>query len=207
MGEQRSRLLRLRPAYELASTRKALGLSRREIARRIGIGPQRIARAERGDPDALTIDVAARIAPVLGLQLAVSLHPNGDRVRDQGHLALIARLRDRLRPPVVLRTEVPIPISGDLRSADGVISLPSGDLLVEAETHLGDIQSLERRCAAKARDLGASRTILLVADTRHNRQVIRDHPELLERFPIGTRPCLARLAKGEDPGGDALVIL
>jgi transcriptional regulator with XRE-family HTH domain len=207
MGERRSRLLRIRTGDELASTRRALGLSHREIARRIGIGPQRIARAERGEPAALTIDVAARIAPVLGLQLAVSLHPNGDRVRDRGHLALLARLRARIPNAPGWRIEVPVPIAGDPRSGDAMVTVESGDILIEAETHLGDIQSLERRCAAKARDLGASRLVLLVADTRHNRQVIRDHRELLERFPIGTRACLARLANGHDPGGDALVIL
>jgi transcriptional regulator with XRE-family HTH domain len=190
----------------LGNTRRALGISCRELGRRTALGPQRIARAERGEVDALTIDVAARIAPALGLQLAVSLHPNGDPVRDKGHLALIDRLRRRL-PRLALHVEVPIPIVGDLRSADALITLPVGDILVEAETHLGDIQLIERRAAAKARDLSALHTILLVADTRHNVQVINEHPELRERFPVDGRTCLARLVNGVDPGGDALVIL
>ncbi len=80
-------------------------------------------------------------------------------------------------------------------------------MLVEAETHLGDIQAIQRRAGAKQRDLGADRVILLVADTRHNRRVIEEHPQLRERFPIDTRRCLARLARGEDPEGDCLVIL
>jgi transcriptional regulator with XRE-family HTH domain len=176
----------------LGNTRRALGISCRELGRRTALGPQRIARAERGEVDALTIDVAARIAPALGLQLAVSLHPNGDPVRDKGHLALIDRLRRRL-PRLALHVEVPIPIVGDI--------------LVEAETHLGDIQLIERRAAAKARDLSALHTILLVADTRHNVQVINEHPELRERFPVDGGTCLARLVNGVDPGGDALVIL
>lgn len=206
VGERRSRMLRFRTAEEIANTRRALGISCRELGRRTGIGPQRIARAERGDVDALTIDVAARLAPALGLQLAVSLHPNGDAVRDRGQLALMNRFRSRL-PSITLRTEVPVPIPGDLRSADGVVTIAAGQVLVEAETHLGDVQLIERRVAAKARDLGVLRTVLLAADTRHNHQVIRNHPELTERFPIGTRTCLTRLARGEDPGGDALVIL
>jgi hypothetical protein len=49
--------------------------------------------------------------------------------------------------------------------------------------------------------------ILLVADTAHNRHVLRLHPELRERFPVCTRKCLAALARGEDPGGDCLVLL
>lgn len=100
-----------------------------------------------------------------------------------------------------------MPITGDLRSGDAVITVQLTDLLVEAETHLGDIQALERRAGAKARDLGVERVVLLVASTRHNRHVIALHPELSQRFPIGTRACLAALGRGEDPGGDCLVVV
>jgi len=100
-----------------------------------------------------------------------------------------------------------MPIGGDRRSADGVISGAESDTLVEAETRLDDIQALERSIAGKLRDLGIGRVILLVADTRHNRDVLGRVPELRRRFPIGTRACLASLAGGRHPGGDALVIL
>ena len=100
-----------------------------------------------------------------------------------------------------------MPIVGDLRSGDAMVTVTEGDILIEAETHLDDLQAIERKGAAKARDLGAVRLVLLVADTRHNRRVIQEHPELRQRFPIDTRTCLARLAKSLDPGGDALVIL
>jgi len=52
-----------------------------------------------------------------------------------------------------------------------------------------------------------ARAILLVADTRHNRQVINQVPDLRHSFPIGTRHCLAALGRGDDPAGDCLVIL
>ena len=100
-----------------------------------------------------------------------------------------------------------MPIEGDRRSADAVIGLEALEAMVEAETHLDDIQALERGIAAKQRDLGVGRVILLVADTRHNRAVIEGVPELRRRFPIGTRACLFALAAGRDPGGDGLVIL
>jgi transcriptional regulator with XRE-family HTH domain len=207
LGASRSRLLRGRIGDELAGARRAVGLSLREVGRRVGVSPQRVARAERGSPSALTIDLAARIAPVVGLQLAASLFPSGDAVRDAGHLRLLSRFRARLHASVRWRSEVPVPITGDARSGDAVITVKAKDLLVEAETHLGDIQALERRAGAKARDLGVERVVLLVASTRHNRNVIALHPELYQRFPIGTRACLAALARGEDPGGDCLVIL
>ena len=120
-GARRSRMLRQRLGDELANARATGGLSVREVAREVGVSQHRIERAERGEPSALTIDLAARIAPVVGLQLAASLHPNGDHVRDRAHLALLERFRLRLHPSLGWRTEVPMPINGDLRSADGLI--------------------------------------------------------------------------------------
>jgi transcriptional regulator with XRE-family HTH domain len=182
-------------------------LSVREVARIVGVSPHRIERAERGEPSALTIDLAARIASVVGLQLAASLYPNGDPVRDRAHLALLRRFKLRLHPSLSWRTEVPMPIAGDLRGADGVIGGGFGTILVEAETRLADLQAVERKALLKKRDLGADRLVLLIADTPNNRRVLQLHPELRERFPIGTRKCLAAVARGEDPGGDCMVIL
>jgi transcriptional regulator with XRE-family HTH domain len=211
LGARRSALLRQRLAGELTNARISGGLSLREVVRRVGISVDRLKRAERGDPNVLTIDLAARISPVVGLQLAASLHPNGDPIRDRAHLALLERFRMRLHPSLSWRTEVPMPIAGDLRGADGVIGDIAGNsfesILVEAETRLTDLQAVERKALLKQRDFGADRVILLVADTPNNRNVLELHPELRERFPIGTRRCLAALARGEDPGGDCLVIL
>lgn len=183
------------------------GLSVREVSRAVGVSPHRIERALRGEPGALTIDLAARISPVVGLQLAASLHPNGDPVRDKAQLGLVERFRARLHQSLSWRTEVPMPIVGDLRAADGKIDGGFGTILVEAETRLTDLQAVERKSLLKKRDLGADRLILLVADTPNNRKVLDLHPELRERFPIGTRKCLVALARGADPGGDCLVVL
>lgn len=191
----------------LSGSRREAGLSVREVARHLGVGHELVARIERADATAMSIDLVARMAPIVGLELAASLHPGTDPIRDRGHLALLERFRKRLRHYLRWRVEVPIPIAGDPRSADGLIEGDFGSVLVEAETHLADIQAIERKVGAKQRDLGADRAILLVADTRHNRRVIRDHPELTGRFPINTRQCMAHLARGEDPGGDSLVIL
>jgi transcriptional regulator with XRE-family HTH domain len=207
IGQRRSRLLRLRLGDELSNARRSAGLSVREVARTVGISASRLERAERGDPGSLTIDLAARVAPAVGLQLAASLHPNGDSVRDRAQLALLARFRKRLHPSLAWRTEVPMPIPGDLRAADAVAGGEFGTILVEAETRLMDIQAVERKARLKQRDLGADRLILLVADTPHNRRVIALHPELREHLPIGARRCLAALGRAADPGADALVFL
>lgn len=207
LGARRSRQLRQVLASDLTNARLGAGLSVREVARSVGVSADRIVRAERGDPTSLTVDLAARMAPVVGLQLATSLHPNGDAVRDRAQLALLARFRPRLHPGLAFRTEVPMPIAGDLRAGDAVIDGEFGSILVEAETRVTDTQAVERKSLLKKRDLGAARLILLFADTPNNRKVLDLHPELRERFPIGTRRCLAALARGEDPGGDCLVML
>jgi len=102
---------------------------------------------------------------------------------------------------------VPIPLAGDWRSADAVIEGPSVRALVEAETRLHDIQAIERRIAAKQRDLILPRCVLLVLDSRYNRDVVAGTPRLRDRFPVGTRAAMTALAMSRDPGGDCLVLL
>ncbi|HXG26911.1 MAG TPA: helix-turn-helix transcriptional regulator [Candidatus Binatia bacterium] len=206
-GDRRSRELRQRLAESISEARVAAGLSLREVARRVGVHVDTLIRLEAADSTTMTVDLVARVAAVLGLKLAASLYVDGDPVRDEGHLKLLARFRARLGPGLRVQAEAPMPISGDPRSGDALVGTEEWSALVEAETRVGDVQLVERRAAAKQRDLGADRLILLVADTGHNREVLRLHPELRERFPIDARTCLRRLGQSLDPGGDALVIL
>jgi hypothetical protein len=100
-----------------------------------------------------------------------------------------------------------MPIPGDLRAADGIVDGAFGTVLVEAETRVSDIQAVERKAALKQRDVGANSLILLLADTPNNRKVLELYLELHERFPVGTRKCLSAVGRGEDPGGDCLILL
>jgi len=78
---------------------------------------------------------------------------------------------------------------------------------VEAETRLRDIQALERRVALKKRDGNLTRVVLLVADTRANRALIRSLGSTVQgAFPVPGRVALDALAAGRDPGGDALIL-
>jgi len=206
-GARRGRYLVVRTAAELLTARRAAAISQRELGRQIRVSHTKIGKAERGEPDQLTIELAARMAAALGLQLSVTLHPDGNPVRDSGHLALLERFRARLGPGLRLRTEVPIPIEGDRRSADAVVDGSAVTAMVEAETRIDDVQALERRLRAKQRDLGISRVILLVANTRHNRIVVANNPAIRASFPVSTRACLAAIGRGRAPDGDALVIL
>ena len=188
-----------RAATELLTARRAAGISQRELGRHARLSHSKIGRIERGEPNQLTIELASKLAAVLGLQFSASLHPDGSPVRDAAHVALLHRFRARLAPSLTWRTEVAIPIEGDRRSADGVVHGAGVQVMVEAETRIDDVQALERRVSSKQRDLGVRRVILLVADTRHNRAVLREAPALSGRFPMTTRACLGALSNGESP--------
>lgn len=196
-----------RVGEDLRVARATAGMSTRLVGGLAGISHTQVIRIERGLAPHVDIYVLARMAAVLGHELSLRIHPIASAVRDAAHVALLDRFAGRLSRTISWRTEVPVPVPGDLRSADGIARAHDFDAIVEAETRLHDVQAAERRLRSKQRDLGATRAILLVADTRHNRAVIENVPDLRTQFPIGTRACLAALARGKDPGGDCLVIL
>ena len=79
---------------------------------------------------------------------------------------------------------------------------------LEAETVIADLQAADRRIARKLRDAGADRVILLVADTKGNRRVIREFGDLLaERYPLRTRVILRRLRTGQLPEASGVCML
>src|SRR3954447_3383455 len=207
-GSQRGDLLLRRLGKELLGARMAGGLSSRAVAALAGISHVQVIRIERGLAPHVDVGLLARLSAVLGHELSLRIHPVGPPVRDKAHVALLKRFAARLGPTIMWQTEVPIPLPGDLRSADGVATAEAEDFdaIVEAETRLHDVQATERRLRTKQRDLGTKRAILLVADTRHNRRVIAAIPDLDRQFPISTRACPAALKAGRDPGADCLVI-
>lgn len=189
-GARRARQLLVRVGEELRLARAAAGISSRRLGRAVGISHTQVLSIERASAPHVDIGVLARMAAALGHDLSLAIHPVGSFVRDAGHLALLGRLRARVAPVLRWRSEVPIPIPGDRRTADATITGRGVDAMVEAETRLVDVQATERRIVAKQRDLGARRVVLLLGDSRHHRELVRNAPWLRERFPIGTRRCL-----------------
>lgn len=204
---RRARFLLTRIGGELRRARIEAGSSTRQVGTALGISHTQVQRIEAGAAPHVDLDLLARFAAVVGCELSMGIHPSGPPVRDKAHIALLGRFAARLHRAIAWRTEVQVPIPGDLRSADGVAMTPAFGAIVEAETRVDDVQAVVRRSRSKQRDLGVPRAILLVNDTRHNRNVIRQVPDLRREFPIDTRQCLAALSRGEDPGGDCLVIL
>jgi hypothetical protein len=78
---------------------------------------------------------------------------------------------------------------------------------VEAELRLTDLQAVERKLALKKRDGAVDRLILVLADTRHNRALLRLAGESLRStFQLQGRAARAALRSAEDPRCDLLVL-
>jgi hypothetical protein len=107
--------------------------------------------------------------------------------------------------------ERPIARSGnrDQRAWDAAIEVGGKRFGIEAETRLGDIQALQRRIALKLRDDPATaHAILLLADTRRNRTVVRANLEALRSgFPVEAAAAVEALSSGLDPGGSSVVLV
>jgi transcriptional regulator with XRE-family HTH domain len=213
-GHRLARYDLMRVIDDLHGSRVMAGLSLATVGRATGISPSALSRIERGKTMSVSIDQLARIGAVVGLDVRVRTYPSGDPVRDAAQVRLLERCRARLAPTLTFRTEVPLPIEGDLRAWDGWIDGFEADptsasgLAVEAETRLSDLQAQTRRLTLKMRDGGVEAVLLVVADTRTNQAVLRAAaPAILELFPVPPRRTLQALAEGVHPGGSALICL
>ena len=72
----------------LAGARIALGLTQRELAKRLNVDESQISRDERNDYHGITVERASRILDAMGIEtttelhLAVSAHPKSRRARE-----------------------------------------------------------------------------------------------------------------------------
>lgn len=192
---------------ELREARVAAGLSQTIVARAAGISHASLSRVERGVAPTLALARLDVLAAVLGHRLSVRLYPVGLPLRDAGQIRLLERLRSCLPSTLAWRTEVPIPTPGDFRAWDASIGGSGWKAFVDAETRIRDVQALERRTALKRRDTRTDRVILLIADTRANRAVLRSLGGPLVDGALPGHAILAALRAGRDPGGSGVVLL
>lgn len=186
----------------------AAALSQRQLGAIVGLSHAEISRIERGAAPWVTIETLSLIAAALGLDLSIRTFPAGGPIRDAAQLALLVRFRRRVDPRLSWRTEVPIGIPGDLRAWDAVVGDRAWRVAIDAETRLRDVQALVRREALKRRDDGAVTMVLVVADTRHNRGVLRlAGPDLGGDFPVRGQEILDALARGQQPSGSGIVLV
>jgi transcriptional regulator with XRE-family HTH domain len=193
---------------EFRQARLQAGLTLTELGDAVGLSASETSRIELGQADYVPYSRLALIAAALGLDLSLRAFPASEPIRDAAQLALLAKLRVRLPSSVRWRTEVPLDIPGDRRAWDAEIEGRGWRVPVDAETRLRDAQALSRRIALKRRDDESEVVILLVADTRHNRHVLRlAGPDLVADFPTPGRTALAALSGGKRPPGSAIVLL
>ena len=193
---------------EVLDARLAAGLSQRAAASAVGMSHAQWGRIERGELHHLSVEQAARAGAALGRRLSVKLYPAGSPIRDAAHVALLDRYTARLPAGTRWRTEVPLPIPGDLRGWDGMAHLDARTAAAEAETRLHDLQELERRVLTKQRDGQVDVVILVVNDTRANREVLRAHRETLRgAFPLDGREILDAFRHGRLPDRSGVVML
>lgn len=207
IGLQRADAVTRRLGSECRELRLRVGLSQSELARVLGCTRQWIGRFELGRLRVVDLRRVTRLFMFLGHKVVVTTYPTGEPLRDAGQARLLARFNARLSPDWRRFSEAVMPTPGDLRAWDELLRGPVA-VGVEAETRPNDLQAIQRSIAAKQRDSGVDRVVLLVADTGANRRVLQEHVGLLRQaFPLDTRSCLAALSGGRDPGADAVVIL
>jgi transcriptional regulator with XRE-family HTH domain len=193
---------------DLREVRLRASLSLRQLSVIVGVSPAELSRIERGMSPHVAYETLVSIGAGLGLDVPIRGFPNGQTVRDAAQLELMRRLRALLPAGLRLRSEVPLGIQGDLRAWDGVIEGAGWWRPVELESRIRDVQALQGRVRLKCRDGNAPTVLLVVADTRHNRHVLRAAAdELAEMFPVTSRDAIAALRSGRAPAGSAVVLL
>lgn len=206
-GIQQADYVRRRLGGEARHLRVRAGLSQAELAHAVGVSRGWVHRFELGRLRSLDLRRVTLLYAHLGHKLVAKPYPTGASMRDAGHLRLLHRFNARLSPTWRRQFESVMPIPGDLRAWDELLTGPAV-IGIEAETRPSDLQATERAIAAKLRDSGADRAILLLSSTHPNRELVRRHiAALRQTFPLDTRATLGALAAGRDPGDNGLVIL
>lgn len=193
---------------ELRVARILAGLTQVEVGRRLGKSGSYISRVEHGLIAGIDMVELFQHAAIVGLKPYLKLFPLGRRVMDGPQLALWARFRTRLADAWHVTLEVGVPLTGDLRAADAVITIPACRCMVEVITRLADFQAQYRAANLKRRDLGVDFIIFVLADTATNRRILHEAGiAAMEAFPLRTRNALRSLESGVSPGANAIVLL
>jgi transcriptional regulator with XRE-family HTH domain len=207
-GTRLGRASLVRLGAEIREARRDRGLSVDRVAEAAHVSNAEVSRIERALSPRVPLIALARIAAVVGLDLAARLYPGAGPVRDVAHMALMTEFRATLDPALRWATEVPLPIAGDQRAWDAMISTVDWRYGVEVETAPRDAQSLARRLQLKLRDGGVDGIILVVPDTRAVKEFLGVAAmELPALFPVAGATAAKQLRAGLDPGGNAVIVV
>jgi transcriptional regulator with XRE-family HTH domain len=207
-GRRRGQQLERKLLDELRGDRIGADISQRAMAANLGWSQTRYWRFENEGSEGPSIVEISTVASLLGRELSASLFEIGDSVVDRGHQELIARFRTLLSSQVNVVAEVPLPVPGDRRSWDLLLRLHDQLIGVEAETRIRDIQANVRRIRGRERDGGVDESVIVLSDTRRNRDLVDELRQALgPRFDTSPRTLLAALRAGRRLAGSGLVMV
>jgi transcriptional regulator with XRE-family HTH domain len=193
---------------QLRAARVVAGTTQRQVGVALGISASEISRRERGVARAFTGEKLAIHAAAVGLKLWIKLFPLGGGVRDAAQARYVAAFVARVGRRWNVTLEAVIPLPGDPRAVDVLLVSGATRIAVEVITRLGDLQAQLRAAQIKARDIGADRLIVVVADTHANARNLRElRATLVPAFDLDARRVMAELGAGREPGRDAFILL
>ena len=207
-GARRGRRALVSLGEEIRAARLAAGLTQLDAATAAGMSDSRWSRIEHAQSTSLSIVEAARACAIVGLDLSVRSFAGPDAVRDAAHVRLLRAFQGVLGSSLAVRVEVPVGDRRDQRAWDMAVSDGSGWVAVELETRITDVQALSRRVSLKARDGGIGVVVLVVLDTRSNRDAVYAGRDALRPlFPLDPGAILGGLRAGRLPPAGGLVFL
>jgi transcriptional regulator with XRE-family HTH domain len=191
---------------DLRQARLRNGLSLRQVAEAIGASRWQVGRRERGiAATAGLVDLVVHAAAV-GLDLSVRSFAAAPAVRDAAQVRVLARFLNMTGSAWAVQLEAPLRVLRDQRAFDCLLRCGEHVVAVEVITRLHDLQAQLRPLFAKARDAGIERLIIVVADTRANREALELASDVLSSaFSLDARGTFAALRHGTVPARDAIV--
>lgn len=207
-GTERARVAVRNAGRDIRIARRDRNLSLASVGEAAGLSASAVSRIERGLCAEVSIRKVTLLAEAVGLEASVRLFAGGAPVRDRAHAALLTRFRVRTHADLRWGTEVPLPSPGDARAWDAMIGGADWRYGVEAETAPRDVQALARRLTLKQRDGWVDGILLVLPRTRRAREFLDAGRPLLRAFlPVDGRVALARLRRGDDPGGGSIIVV
>ncbi len=184
-GDRRLRTIARRSGDEFRLLRLRTGVTQAAVARAIGVNRSTICRLEAGDP-AVTNEVRARAAAVVGAELALGLFPAASPlIHDAAHARLVERLLRMRHPSWRARPEASVQ-GGGRRSTDLRLDRGRDIVLIEVESHLQVLEAAiregnEKRALVAQVSPSGSRvhSVLVLPPTRHHRTLVGNHPETI----------------------------
>jgi transcriptional regulator with XRE-family HTH domain len=206
-GRRRGTQVAQRALSELRVARRTVGVSQRSLAAQLGVTQAVVWRLEREGASDVSVVRLSEMASLLGLEVAVTLHPIGDPIRDRGQQALIGRFRALLSSGWQVTAEAPFPALGDARAWDLLVRLPTQRVGVEAETRIRDVQALVRRLRGRESHGGADHVLLVLSDSAVNRRLVGELREALgKEYAATPRVLLGALRRGEPLAGSGVLL-